>query len=217
MRHRFEPDLTPLEDAIRIGLAGPGMTLVGDVGDSPTGGTCADQPDVLRALLAARADRHAAPILLTLCDPPAAKAAHASGIGARLSLSLGHAMTPGQKLAVDTEVLALSDGRFTMQDGGATGAVLEFGPSAVLGIDALRIAVRSVPGCEWDTGMYRSLGLDPAAAAIVFVKSPAHFRVAFGPLAARTLIADTPGGSCGNMRRVPWTRVTRPLWPLDET
>jgi len=93
-------------------------------------------------------------------------------------------------------------------DPGAVEAAIEDG--------ALRVAVRSVPGCEWDTGMYRSLGLDPAQAAMAFVKSPAHFRAAFGPLAARTLVADTPGGCCGNMRRVPWTRVTRPLWPLDD-
>ena len=50
---------------------------------------------------------------------------------------------------------------------------------------------------------------------MVFVKSPGHFRVAFAPLAARTILADTPGPTCGNTARVPWTRVTRPLWPMD--
>ena len=52
-------------------------------------------------------------------------------------------------------------------------------------------------------------------AALVFVKSPAHFRVAFGPHAARILVADTPGPTCGNMRRLRLHRVTRPLFPLD--
>jgi microcystin degradation protein MlrC len=49
----------------------------------------------------------------------------------------------------------------------------------------------------------------------VFVKSPSHFRVAFGPLARRILVADTPGPTAANMRRIPFTKVTRPLFPLD--
>ena len=63
--------------------------------------------------------------------------------------------------------------------------------------------------------MFLSQGLDPAGAALVFVKSPAHFRASFGPLAARILIADTPGPTAPDMRRIPFTRVTRPLYPLD--
>jgi microcystin degradation protein MlrC len=92
---------------------------------------------------------------------------------------------------------------------------VDHGPSAVLGIGAVRLVVRSRPGWEWDTGVYRSVGLEPAEAALVFVKSPSHFRVGFGPLAARVLTADTPGASVANMHRVPWKRVTRPLWPVD--
>ncbi len=214
-RTRFVPGLVPLEEAIATGLALPGMTLVGDGGDSPTSGAAADRPDVLRALLAAHADRHDRPILLTLCDPAAAEAAHCAGAGATLALPLGHAFTPGDPLRVAAQVEALTDGRFVMHDAGATGTAIEHGPTAVLAAGALRVVVRSVPGMEWDTGVFRSVGLDPAQAGMVFVKSPGHFRVAFEPLAARTILADTPGPACGNTARVPWTRVTRPLWPLD--
>ena len=216
MRRRFDPGLTPLGEAIRIGLAGPGTTVVGDCGDAPTGGALADDPAVLRALLDAGADRHDRPVLLTLNDPPAASAAHAAGIGAHRRFRLGHATTPGAPVEREAEVVALHDGCFAMRDGGATGSVIDHGPSAVLRIGALRIALRSAPGNEWDTNVYRSLGLEPSAAAMVFVKSPAHFRVAYGTLADRILSADTPGPCAANTARVPWTRVTRPLWPLDD-
>jgi microcystin degradation protein MlrC len=63
--------------------------------------------------------------------------------------------------------------------------------------------------------MYLSQGLDPATAALVFVKSPSHFRVAFGPIAARILLADTPGPTRADVRKLPYVRVTRPLSPLD--
>lgn len=215
MRNRFDPGLTPLAQAIRIGLAGPGMTAIGDCGDAPTGGALADHPGVLRALIEACAAQHHTPILLTLNDPPAAAASHAGGIGATQRFRLGHARTVGEPVEIEAQVVALSDGRFAMLDGGATGSVIEHGPSAVLQHGALRIAVRSAPGNEWDTNLYRSLGLDPAAVAMVFVKSPAHFRVAYAPLAARVIAADTPGPCAANTARIPWTRVTRPLWPLD--
>jgi microcystin degradation protein MlrC len=214
-RHGFEPELTPLADAIRIGLASPGMTLVGDAGDGPTGGAAADRTDVLRGLLAAGAERADGPVLLTLCDPSAAAAAHAAGIGATLDLVLGGHFTGAEKVPLTVRVEALSDGAFVALDAGATGFLFQHGPTALLSHESLRIVVRSRPGWEWDTNMYRSAGLDPAKARMVFVKSPGHFRVAFGPLAARTLMANTDGPTVADMRKIPWRHVTRPLFPID--
>lgn len=214
-RDRFVPDLTPLAACIRIGLSSPGMTLVGDAGDGPTGGALADRPDVLRALLAAGADRHDRAVLLTLNDAPAVQAAMRAGIGGTLAAAVGHTHTAGEKVPVRGRVTLLGDGRYVMRDAGATGMAVDHGPTAVVAIGAIRLVLRSEPGREWDTAIYRSVGLDPAEAGMVFVKSPGHFRVAFGPLAARTLMADTDGPTVGNMARVRWTRVTRPLWPMD--
>ena len=87
---------------------------------------------------------------------------------------------------------------------------------AVLAIGAVRLVIRSLPSFEWDTGVYTSAGLDLRESALVFVKSPSHFRVAYTPISARVLIADTPGTTCANMRRIPFRNVTRPLYPLDE-
>jgi microcystin degradation protein MlrC len=92
---------------------------------------------------------------------------------------------------------------------------MQLGLTAVLAIGDLRVVVRSHPSFEWDTGLFTAFGLELKRAALVFVKSPAHFRVAFGPHAARILVADTPGPTCGNMRRLKLDRVTRPLYPID--
>jgi microcystin degradation protein MlrC len=102
-----------------------------------------------------------------------------------------------------------------MHDAGAEGSEVRLGPTAVLAIGDIRVAVRTHPSFEWDTGQFAAFGLELRHAALVFVKSPSHFRVAFAPHAARVLIADTPGPTCGNMRRLRLERVTRPLWPLD--
>ena len=80
---------------------------------------------------------------------------------------------------------------------------------------AIRILLRSQPSLEWDRAMYTSQGLQLEEAALVFVKSPSHFRQSFGPIAARILVANTPGPTAPDMRRIPFTKVTRPLYPLD--
>lgn len=217
-RRDFDLGLVPLDEVIAIGLSGEGMTLVSDTGDAPTGGSAADSPAVLRALLESKAAESDRPILLTLCDAAAAEAAHHAGAGASVTLPLGHTIstTDGSPVTVTAEVVSVSDGIYTLGDAGQKGLEVSMGPTAVLAIGAIKVLVRSRPSLEWDTGMYRSQGLEPATAALVFVKSPSHFRAAFGPLAARILLADTPGPTRADVRALPYTRVTRPLYPLDD-
>jgi microcystin degradation protein MlrC len=128
---------------------------------------------------------------------------------------LGHhfSVTDGKPVACSGVVTHLSDGDYHMRD---QELFARMGACAVIGIGSLRLLVRSFPALEWDSEMYFSVGLDPCAAALVFVKSPGGFRHSFVKLADRILMADTPGPTCANMRKVPFSRVTRPLFPLDD-
>ncbi|QIG49338.1 M81 family metallopeptidase [Nordella sp. HKS 07] len=217
LRSDFFPDLTPLEEAIRIGLASDGMTLVSDAGDAPTGGSAADSAAVLRALIAAGADRAARLSYLTICDPGAVAAASAQGAGAEVTTPVGHYFSKqdGAPVTITGRVLSLSDGIYKMTDGGPNGLELSMGLTAVIAIGSIRLLARSQPSMEWDKAMYVSQGLPLEDAALVFVKSPAHFRQSFGPLAARIISANTPGPTAPDMRRIPFTKATRPLYPLD--
>jgi microcystin degradation protein MlrC len=216
-RTEFDPGLMPVEETIRIGLESEGMTLVADAGDAPTGGSAADSAVVLKALLAAGAARASRLSYITLCDPEAVKAATAAGPGATVHLTLGHAFAKeeGEPVAVTGVVQSVSDGTYRMTDGGPNGLELHMGPSAVIAVGAIRILLRTQPSMEWDRAMYDSQGLRLEDAALVFVKSPSHFRQSFGPAAARIFVANTPGSTDPDVRRVPFTRVTRPLYPLD--
>lgn len=217
-RDEFEPDLSPLEDAIRVGLTADGTTVISDVGDSSSGGAAADNTTVLQALLKAGADKAGRLTYLTLCDAEAVREAAKAGPGAKIALRVGHKLTPaeGQPVTINATVRSISDGIFTMYDGGAQGSETSLGLTAVLAVGDLRIALRSLPSFEWDTGMYTAFGLDLRRASMVFVKSPSHFRTAYTPHATRIIIADTPGPTCGNMRKLKLSRVTRPLFPLDD-
>ncbi len=218
-RASFEPDSVELEEAIRIGLAAPdGLTVVADAGDAPSSGSPADSTAVLRALLAAGADRAARPTYLTLCDPRAARAAAEAGVGQDVRLTVGKTRWTAEDgpLSISGRVRLLSDGVLTMTGAGARGLEMHMGLSAVLALGNIRLAIRSLPALEWDPAIYTSVGLDPCEAGLLFVKSPAHFRVSFGPLAARILVADTPGAARIATRRIPFQHITRPLYPLDE-
>lgn len=217
-RREFDLGLLPLEETIRIGLASSGMTLVGDTGDAPTGGSAADATAVLSGLLAHGAKESERLSLLTMCDPAGAQAAQAAGVGATVTLSVGHGFSKadGDPTVVTGTVASISDGTYLMRDAGANGMTIHMGPTAVLAIGGIRLLLRSHPSTEWDTAMYRSQGLEPATAALVFVKSPSHFRVSFGPLASRILLADTPGPTRADIRKLDYRCVTRPLYPLDD-
>ena len=216
-REDFFPDLTPLDEAIRIGLESEGLTLVSDAGDAPTGGSAADSAAVLKALLACGADKSARLSYLTICDPEAVRLATAAGPGATVTLTVGHAFSrnAGTPVEITGVVQSVSDGTYRIDDGGMHGLELSMGPTVVIAIGAIRLLIRTRPSMEWDKAMYTSQGLLLGDAALVFVKSPSHFRASFGPAATRILAANTPGPTAPDMRRIPFTKVTRPLYPLD--
>jgi microcystin degradation protein MlrC len=215
-RGEFEPEVTALAEIIRIGLSSPGLTVASDSGDAPSGGGAADSTAVLSALLNAGADRAERMSICTICDREAASQAAKAGVGATVTLAVGHKRSGlGAPLTVTGKVKVISDGSYILEGPGGNGMAGEMGLTVVLAIGNIRLNMRSIAHFEWDLGIHKSVGLDPAKAALVFVRSPAHFRVSYSPIAARIFLADTPGPTCINMRRIPFTKVTRPFYPLD--
>ncbi len=217
-RHEFEPDLMDLASAIRVGLSEPGTTVVADSGDAPSGGSAADNTSVLKALLDAGADRLERRSYLTMCDAEAAARCAAAGVGSTLALDVGHKVSrnDGSPLRIQCRVHSVSDGTFTMLDAGSRGVTVGLGLTAVVSIGSIRMVIRSNPSFEWDTGIYTAFGLRLEEASLIFVKSPSHFKVSYAPHATRILLADTPGPTCPNMRRLVFQRVRRPVFPLDD-
>jgi microcystin degradation protein MlrC len=215
-RAEFEPDVTPLDEIIRIGLTAPGLTVASDAGDSPSGGGAGDSTAVLAALLHAGADRADRITICTICDAEAAAEAAKAGVGKTVTLKVGHKRSGlGEPLTVTGKVKVISDGTYVLEGPGGNGMTGEMGLTVVLAIGSIRLNLRSTAHFEWDLGIHKSVGLDPAKAGLVFVRSPAHFRASYAPIAARIFLADTPGPTCLNMRRIPYTKVTRPFYPLD--
>jgi microcystin degradation protein MlrC len=64
--------------------------------------------------------------------------------------------------------------------------------------------------------LFRNVGIEPTERKLVVVKSTNHFMAAFGPIARKVLYVDSDGPLSRDYRRIAYTKVRRPIWPLDE-
>ncbi|MDA0712107.1 MAG: M81 family metallopeptidase [bacterium] len=214
-RERFAQDLLSPQDIIRDALTSSGGPhIVSDSSDAPSSGAPGDSTTFLRACLDADIRKMT---LINILDPLAVKQAQAVGIGNTFEFTLGASLSSTfyGPIQLTATVRSLSDGKFTNKGPGFRGFEFNMGPTAVLVYQGIHLVVMSLPVIQWDPELYRSQGLDPAAATLVAVKSPAAFRAAYEPLAGKVIILDAPGVCSPNLKGFPWARINRPIYPLD--
>lgn len=221
-RSEFLARLTPLADAVALAVqAGQRPDLppliLADVADNPGGGGGGNTTALLRALL----DAGAQGVLLgVFCDPALAADAHAHGLGARFEarFNRGLAKDPfAQTLTASARVVALSDGAFVGRKGLVKGSLQRMGPSALIDLGPVRVAVISERQQLLDPAQLDVLGVDLASVRTLVVKSRGHFRAAFEDftVATRIVEVDGPGLTTPNLKSLPLHNLPRPIFPLD--
>jgi microcystin degradation protein MlrC len=180
--------------------------IIADTQDNPGAGGDSDTTGMLRALVRNRATRAAIGVIY---DPESAKAAHAAGTGATVTLALGGKSgisgdAPYQESFV---VEKLSDGQFVAPGPYYGGRDMDMGPSACLRIGDVRVVVSSHKAQLADQSMYRYVGIEPTEQSILVNKSSVHFRADFEPIAERLLICAAPGAMPADTATLPWTRL----------
>lgn len=90
------------------------------------------------------------------------------------------------------------------------------GPTAVLEVGRLNAVVATRGVLMVDPELYRSQQIEPAKMDVVGIKSPAMYRPGYAPLGGTTLDLDMPGVCRGNLHKVPFAKITRPIYPLDD-
>jgi microcystin degradation protein MlrC len=212
-RRDFLRDRTPIADALRIARQTPGGPVVlSDGSDGTAAGAEGDSTVLLQALLESPVP---GTCLLLIADPEAVTRCAAAGVGKEISLEIGGKLTPAffRPVRVTGTVRTLSDGRFQMK---LPAIPANRGLTAVLQVGDLFIVLSEKPVYTWDEECYRSVGLFPREAKLVQVKSPSGFRPIYEPFAKAIIEIDAPGPADGMLIRLPYKRVTRPLFPLDD-
>ncbi len=216
IRERFLVRRTLLAEALDIAAANPAgarPVVMTDAADAPSAGSYGDSAVVLAALLAR--PRLRGPVLMTITDPDAARACAEAGVGTTLRLTLGAAFQKAlfRPVAVEARVVHLIAERYESLLPPAT---IDPGLRAVVEIAGfIRMIISERQMATLDLRPYESSGLDPRRAQAVLVKSAGQFRGFYTPIASRIIELDTPGPVDGVLTRLPFRRLTRPLWPFD--
>ena len=201
----YTPD-EGVRHAMELAKSATKPIVIADTQDNPGAGGDSDTTGMLRALVRNNAQRAATGVIY---DPASARAAHAAGTGATVTLSLGgKSGIPGDAPYKESFVVEkLSDGKFIAPGPYYGGRDMDMGPSACLRIGDVRVVVSSHKAQLADQSMYRYVGIEPTEQAILVNKSSVHFRADFEPIAETLLICAAPGAMPADTASLPWTRL----------
>ncbi|MCA9123632.1 MAG: M81 family metallopeptidase [Planctomycetaceae bacterium] len=210
----YSPPLTvrdALADGKRIGRY---PIILADHADNTGGGSPGDSTEVLRTFLEMGLTDALA---LYMVDPEVAKQAHAAGVGSRISIRLGGKSSPvqGAPIEGEAEVIALSEGAFAYDGPMFAGLTGSMGTSAWVKIEGVSVVVVCSREQPFDQAFARSLGIDCAKMRYICVKSAAHFRAAFEPIAGSIYNVDAAGIHTHDFSKIPHTKRTRRIFPVE--
>ena len=212
----FEANLTPVAEALAAAMRIEGGPVVlAESSDSTGSGSPGDSTGVLKHLVRAPL---AEPAAIFLVDPASVAAAIKAGIGSTVTLKVGGAFDRkhSKPVRVTGTVKLISDGRWIGRARGYnTGITTCMGRAVVLEVGQVQILMAERSSMTVDPELFRSHGIEPLYCKIVVVKSPNGFRAAYEPIAKAIFLVDTPGVSTANLRKLPFRRVPRPIYPLD--
>lgn len=220
-RDRFVAELTPLREAVRRAKESPVPLAFADVADNPGGGGRGNTMHILEAFHAAGVEGC---LIGVIHDPLLAEEAHRRGTGARFTARFNRPQGTlteddpfSHPFAAEAEVVALSDGRVTGRRGIFAGTAMTLGATAALRLGGLTVVVISIRTQCADPAFLEHLGLDIGQARSVVVKSRGHFRGGFDEFfpPERIVEVDAPGLTSPILSRFAWTRLPRPVLPLD--
>ena len=215
----FSLELIGIEAATRLAREADvprGRPIVfADTQDNPGAGGNADTTSLLKALAAERVEGVLAGVIW---DAACAQKAHSAGQGATLELAVGAktGFAGETPLVARFTVDRLGDGRFVGTGPFYKGGRFDLGPMALLRAGPMRIVVSSRKQQAADMAMFRHLGVEPAEARALVLKSSVHFRADFADMASRVVLVEAPGPNIADpaklsFRKLPAGKRLKPI------
>ncbi len=222
----IEPSFESLLPKLRALLLGPGdgPIVVAEPSDNIGGGAPGDGTGLLREFLKHQIGRS----VVVLNDGTAVQRVENWELGARQRLQIGGAsgFAGAGPLDLELELLGRSDGRFELEDAQSHlaslfGLQVDMGPCATLrhilpGGAELWVLLTTRKTPPFDLGQLRSQGIEPERMAVIGVKAAVAHRRAYEPMARALFAVATPGPCASDLKTLPFRRVRRPIFPLDE-
>jgi microcystin degradation protein MlrC len=198
-----------LDEAIAVGAT---PVVLADRADNPGSGAPGDSTFVIRRMI----ERGITNVAVgPMWDPIAVRIAFEAGAGAKLALRIGGKIGPlsGQPLDLECTVKAL---QHDLVMTGLAGAPTGMGDCALVEANGIEIVLVSIRNQALGTDVFTKLGCDLAAKRFIVVKSAQHFHAAFAKVAKHVIYVGAPGAATPHTATLPYTKIGRPRWPLDD-
>lgn len=221
-RAHFEYRSEPLADSIAraksLAQGATGPVLLLDHGDNcMSGGTC----DTMDALQEALAQGLTGIGVGPLCDPQAVAVLLEAGVSATVTVELGnkwaldHLGIRKHPVRLTGTVRVICDGSYTITGPTYTGMRSHMGRTVLFDIGAAQIVVTEKTQEPWDLGVFECAGMDPRSARFLLLKSRMYCRPVFEPIASALVECDSRGVTSSDYSLFPFSKVRRPVYPLD--
>jgi microcystin degradation protein MlrC len=212
MRGRTAPDYLECDAGIDAALGFNGSPVVlADPADNAGGGAPSDNTTILHRLMQRRPDSAA---LGPIWDPIAVRLCFDAGLNARFPLRFGGKTGQASGQPIDATVTVVGLRRDCWQSFGPTQVPL--GDCAAIKANGVEVVLISNRTQALGLELFRNLGIEPTERKLVVVKSTNHFMAAFGPIAQKVIYVDSDGPLSRDYTKVGYTRVQRPIWPMDQ-
>lgn len=215
MREEFQLKVSlPVDEAIRQAEAEPrGVIVLSDTGDSVLGGAGGDSTVLIREMLA---QGITGPALVPLVDPGIGEKLDESQVGQTVTVEVGGSVARMHEPITLTGRLAFFGPKVLHIGGGFYNPVVDLGYSAVLEVPCGVVVVTQFPGVGGThPEMYRNFGIEPADFKMAVVKTASNFQW-FGDISSGVIRVDSPGPTQSGIASLPWERIPRPVYPLDD-
>ena len=203
----------PVSEAVAAAEAAErGVVVISDTGDSVLGGAGGDSTAILAEMIA---QGISGPALVTLVQPDIAELVAGREVGEVVSLTVGGAVAGMHPSIVLTGTLRHL-GPIFLEIPGFWIPTVDFGFGCVLETPFGIVVISELGGIGGSHPvLYELFGLDAADFKMAVVKTASNFQF-FAPISSQVIRADTPGPTQSDMASLPWERIPRPTYPLDD-
>lgn len=214
MRAEFQvKEAVSIDAAVRrADQAERGVVVLSDTGDTVFGGSAGDSNLILESILRQGIKSRA---IMPLIEPQTVARLVQAGVGASVTLPVGGHGAPKffKPLTVTGVVQRIGSGMVKVEhynqdeiDMGRT-VVFEVGPVTLL-VSELRGVAGNLPD------VYRAYGIEPSDYKMAVLKTASNFQY-FASITSQVIRVDTTGPGQSDVFGLPWSRIPRPVYPLD--